>query len=326
MAPNNPLISFVIPIFNEAENIEKLHEEIKNVSENEGYSYEIITVDDGSTDNTEQVVKALMPVKYIQLRRNFGQTAAIDCGIKEAKGVYLVTMDGDGQNDPFDVPRLLSYLESNALDVVSGWRRKRKDRFFKRLSSRVANIFRRLIVKDGLHDSGCCLKIYRFECFKGISLYGEIHRFIPALLKIKGFRVGEVEVNHRPRTAGQTKYGWKRGIKGVIDMVGVWFWYKYAVRPLHLLGGMGVLSFGLGMLTAFIGIAFYIAGIPLFRFFLPILASFLMISGMQLFLFGLVAEMLSKNYFATSSDVPYTVRQVVEQTLSEPQEKIKVIT
>ena len=321
-----PLISYVIPAYNELESIGKLHEEIKLFSEKEGYSYEIIIVDDGSTDDTEQLAKSLSPLVYVQLRRNFGQTAAMDCGIKKAKGKYIITLDGDGQNNPADIPRLLNYLEENNLDVVSGWRKKRKDNLFKHLSSRVANIARGIIIKDGLHDSGCCLKIYRSECFNGISLYGEIHRFIPALLKVKGFRIGELEVNHRARTAGRTKYGWKRGIKGLIDMVGVWFWYKYAVRPLHLLGGMGVLSFGLGMLVAFVGIAFYIAGIPLFRFFLPILASFLMISGMQLFLFGLVAEMLSKNYFATTSDVPYTIRQVIEQPISEPQEKIKVIT
>ena len=325
MSEAPPTISYVIPIYNEAESIGALHAEIKAISEQEGYNYEIIIVDDGSTDGTEQVIKSLIPSIYIQLRRNFGQTAAIDCGIKKASGKYIVTLDGDGQNDPADIPRLIIFLEENDLDVVSGWRKRRKDNFLKHFSSRMANIARKIIIKDGLHDSGCSLKVYRAECFKGISLYGEIHRFIPALLRIKGFRIGELEVNHRARTAGRTKYSWKRGIKGIIDMVGVWFWYKYAVRPLHLLGGVGVVSFALGLLVAFVGIGFYIAGIALFRFFLPILASFLMLTGIQLFLFGLVAEMLSKNYFETSPDTPYSVRQVVEQSAEQSLEKEKVI-
>jgi hypothetical protein len=169
-----------------------------------------------------------------------------------------------------------------------------------------------LIINDGLNDSGCSLKVYRAECFEGISLFGEMHRFIPAVLKIKGFRIGEVEVNHRPRLAGKTKYNWKRGIKGLIDMISVWFWHKYAVRPLHLLGGLGVISILCGTLAAAIGVGFYFTGITLFRFFLPTLASFLLISGIQLFVFGLIADMLSRNYFETSSDTAYSVKEIME--------------
>ena len=304
------LLSIVIPVFNEAESIAKLHEEIVSVCEQEGYSYEVIIVDDGSTDGSEMIIKNLSPVVYVKLRRNFGQTAAIDCGIKQAQGTLIVTMDGDGQNDPADIPKLIDYLEANDYDVVSGWRKKRRDSYMKRASSRFANFIRSFIIKDGLNDSGCSLKVYRAECFEGISLYGEMHRFVPAVLKIKGFRIGELEVNHRNRTTGYTKYGWRRGIKGIIDMVSVWFWYKYAVRPLHLLGGLGVISFMLGIIVAAIGIGFYFAGIALFRFFLPILSAFLLISGIQLFLFGLMADMLSKNYFETSADSSYSVSEV----------------
>ena len=317
MPEAHPFISYVIPVYNEFESIGKLHEEITFVSEKEGYSYEIIIVDDGSTDGTGEVIKKLVPVVYLKLRRNFGQTAALDCGIKHACGDLIITMDGDGQNDPADVPKLINHMESYDLDVVSGWRKWRKDSFMKKIASRTANFVRGFIIKDNLHDSGCSMKVYRRDCFNGISLFGEMHRFIPAVLKIKGFHVGELEVNHRPRIAGQTKYGWKRGVKGIIDMVSVWFWHKYAVRPLHLLGGMGVLCFMAGTAVALVGIGFYIADIALFRFFLPILSAFLLMSGIQLFLFGLIADMMSKSYFETTSDVPYNVREIFRQEKPE---------
>jgi len=310
MSLKGPHISVVIPVYNEAECIEDLHQEIVRVCEQEEYTYEIIIVDDGSTDGTNEIIKQLSPVTCVQFRRNFGQTAAMDCGIKQACGDLIITMDGDGQNDPADIPKLIKHMEDNDLDVVSGWRKNRKDSFMKKNSSRAANFLRGYIIKDNLHDSGCSLKVYRRDCFKGISLFGEMHRFIPAVLKIKGFHVGELEINHRPRTAGQTKYGWKRGVKGIIDMISVWFWHKYAVRPLHLLGGMGILSFMAGTAVAALGIGFYIAGITLFRYFLPIFSAFLLISGIQLFLFGLMADMLSKNYFETTPDAPYSMSEI----------------
>jgi glycosyltransferase involved in cell wall biosynthesis len=312
MSEKQYMVSIVIPVYNEAESIAPLHAEIVAVCQKEQYNYEIIIVDDGSTDNTGEIVKNLTPVKYVKLRRNFGQTAALDCGIKQAGGGLIVTMDGDGQNDPADIPKMIAQLKANDLDVVSGLRKNRQDSFMKKLSSRVANFFRRLIIHDGLNDSGCTLKVYRAACFSGISLYGEMHRFIPAILKVKGFCIGEIVVNHRPRMAGKTKYGWKRGLKGIIDMISVWFWHKYAVRPLHLLGGLGILSFTIGIIVAAIGIGFYLTGITLYRFFLPVLSSFLLISGIQLFLFGLMADMISKNYFETSPDVSYSIRETFE--------------
>jgi glycosyltransferase involved in cell wall biosynthesis len=305
------LLSIVIPVFNEADSIARLHQEVVSLCNREGYDYEIIIVNDGSTDDTDKVIKELVPVIYVRLRRNFGQTAALDCGIKTARGKIIITLDGDGQNDPADIPSLIRHLEENDLDLVSGWRKNRKDGYMKRISSRAANYLRSLLINDGLQDSGCTLKVYKAECFKGISLFGEMHRFIPAVLKIKGFRIGEIEVNHRPRTAGQTKYNWKRGLRGIIDMISVWFWHKYAVRPLHLLGGLGMLSFMLGVIVAVIGIIFYISGIVLFRFFLPILATFLLVSGLQMFLFGLMADMLSKSYFETSTNTSYSVSEIM---------------
>ena len=180
------------------------------------------------------------PLTYIQFRKNYGQTAALDCGFKAASKELIAAMDGDGQNDPADIPMMISYLMENDLDVVSGWRRSRQDTFGKRFVSRGANMLRHLIVHDGINDSGCTLKIYRRECFENLTLYGEQHRFIPALLKIRGFRIGEVEVNHRPRMAGKSKYSFVRVFKGFLDMLSVWFWTKYSSRPLHLLGGMSL--------------------------------------------------------------------------------------
>ena len=305
-----PDISVVIPAKDEAENIASLHAEIVQVFERERYSYEIILVDDGSGDRTPKVAATLEPLTYIRLRRNFGQTAALDCGIKHARGRFIVTMDGDGQNDPADIPALLRHLEKKKVHCVAGWRRNRRDPWRKKLSSRAAAFVRRLLINDGIHDSGCSLKVYRAECFEGLSLFGEMHRFIPAVLKIKGFKISELEVNHRPRRAGTTKYTWKRGVKGLIDMISVWFWHKYAVRPLHLLGGLGLIAIFIGIVVSAIGITFHITGITLFRFFLPNLASFLLISGAQLFIFGLIADMLSRTYFASSDDAPYSIERI----------------
>ncbi|MFP4067269.1 MAG: glycosyltransferase family 2 protein [Spirochaetaceae bacterium] len=303
-------VSIVVPAFNEAENLAMLHREIRDVCDREDYEWELIIVDDGSRDHTAAVVRDLPGVVYIRFRRNFGQTPALDAGIKQARYPYVVTMDGDGQNDPADIPRLLEQLDGRGLDVVSGWRRKRRDPLGKRIASRAAHALRRMLISDGIHDSGCTLKAYRAECFRGIHLYGEMHRFIPAVLKIKGFSIGEIEVNHRPRRAGRTNYSWKRGIKGGIDMISVWFWNKYAVRPLHLLGGLGVLSFLLGLVVSAVGIYLYIIGDPTFKNVLPVLAVFLFLTAVQLFVFGLIADMLAKQYFATSGDRSYAVAEV----------------
>ena len=226
-------VSIVVPVLNEEGNVAELHREIKEVCEREHYDYEIIFINDGSSDRTDEICRTLVPLKYICFQKNFGQTAAMDAGIKAAKKEFIVTMDGDRQNDPNDIPMMLDYLVEKKLDVVSGWRKQRHDNFMKRFISRGANLLRYLLVHDGIHDSGCSLKAYRRSCFKGMNLFGEQHRFIPALLKIKGYTVGEVVVNHRARTAGKTKYTWSRTIKGFVDMVSVWFWKKFASRPLH---------------------------------------------------------------------------------------------
>jgi len=306
-------ISFVIPVFNEEDSVAELHTEIVNVMENIGFPYEIIFIDDGSIDNTFQNLKKLSNIKIIKFRRNFGQTAALDAGIKASLGKYIITMDGDGQNDPADIPRLIKKMKDDNLDVVSGWRKKRKDPILKKLSSRVARLIRKLLINDGINDSGCTLKIYKRECFEHIDLTGEIHRFIPAILKIKGFQIGEIEVNHRPREKGVTKYTWSRGIKGILDMVSVWFWKKYANRPLHLFGGVGVILITISIIAGLFAIyQKMFIGIDLSDTILTDLFLFGFLASIQFLVFGLLADIMSKSYFATTKDKTYDISDIID--------------
>lgn len=305
-------ISIVVPLFNEAENIVPLHQDIVNVCEQNNYDYEIIFVDDGSSDNSCEIAQTLSPLKYIILRRNFGQTAAMDSGIKAAQKEFIITMDGDRQNDPADIPRLIAHLKENDLDVVSGWRHKRKDSFSKKLFSRVAYLLRKVIVGDDIHDSGCSLKIYKKECFHNITLYGEMHRFIPAVLKIHGFKIGELPVNHRPRVAGVTKYNWKRAFKGFVDMVAVWFWNHYSVRPLHLLGSLGIMLFMVGIVFSGFTAWEFFHGQSLSDTVLPLLTALFLLSGVQVFLFGIISDMISKTYFENTQGASYSIRKEFE--------------
>lgn len=311
-------ISVVVPVFNEEGNVRELHKEILEACKKENYNFEIIFVDDGSKDKTPEICKELKPLKYIRMRKNFGQTAAMDAGIKAAQYDYIVTMDGDRQNDPADIPKLVNYLEENDLDIVSGWRKNRKDTVMKKFTSRVANFLRGIIVKDNIHDSGCSLKIYKKECFDHINLYGEMHRFIPALLRIKGFEVGEVVVNHRPRTAGVTKYNWKRTIKGFVDMILLWFWSKYAVRPLHILGAGGMVSIFLGVVCAIWSIVLFALGYKMSNNIMPpLLTVFFIIVGLLMFIFGLMSDMMSKTYYGSGIDKSYSIKETIEHKETE---------
>lgn len=306
-------ISVVVPMFNEEGNAKLLHHEIVTVLEKMQTSFEIIFVNDGSSDGTAQELQTLSPLTVIHFRKNFGQTAALDAGFKHANGKYIIAMDGDGQNDPADIPKLVAYLEEHNLDVVSGWRKHRQDNKNKKIASLIAARVRKFLINDGIHDSGCTLKIYRKECFDHVDLYGEMHRFIPAVLKIKGFSVGEIVVNHRPRIAGVTKYTWKRGIKGVLDMGSVWFWKKYANRPLHLFGSLGVVLFLLGSVG--FGIALYqkiFSGVSLSDTALTILSLITLLISIQFIVFGLLADILSKTYFSATKDKIYDIKNISE--------------
>jgi glycosyltransferase involved in cell wall biosynthesis len=304
-------ISVVVPMMNEEDNVSPMHQEIKQACEKNNYDYEIIFIDDGSSDKTVENCKDLSPLKLIVLRKNFGQTAAMDAGIKAATGDYFITMDGDLQNDANDFPKLIKKLQDDDLDVVSGWRKDRKDSFLKNFVSRGANLLRKVLVNDGIHDSGCSLKIYKKECFEGVTLYGEMHRFIPAILKIKGYKVGEVVVNHRSRTAGITKYNWKRTLKGFIDMISVWFWNKYSARPLHLLGGLGLIFILLSVPCGITTIGLFIAGYGMSETAMPLLTIFLFLGGIQLFISGLLADILLKNYFESKGETNYSISQEI---------------
>lgn len=311
-------ISVVVPVFNEEGNVRELHREIIEVCEKENYHYEIIFVDDGSSDGTSRICKELRPLKYIRMRKNFGQTAAMDAGIKASQYDYIVTMDGDRQNDPADIPRLVRYLEENDLDVVSGWRKHRKDSPMKKFTSRGANFLRGIIVKDNIHDSGCSLKIYRRECFDHINLYGEMHRFIPALLKIKGFTVGEIVVNHRPRTSGVTKYNWKRTIKGFVDMIALWFWGKFSSRPLHIFGAAGLVFLFIGFLCGLWSLGLFLAGAKMSNNIMPpLLTIFFMVIGLMMFVFGLMSDIMLKTYHGLGIDSTYNIKEVVDNQKEE---------
>jgi len=308
----NKEISVVVPLYNEEGNVRQLHAKILSACQELKKSFEIIFIDDGSCDKTVENCQKLTPLKLIKFRRNFGQTAAFDAGIKNATGNIIITMDGDLQNDPADIKLLLAEMEKG-YDIVSGWRFNRKDNFSKKFFSRGANILRKILIHDKIHDSGCSLKAYKKECFKDVDLFGEMHRFIPALLELQGYKVGEVKVSHHPRVSGVTKYNWKRGMKGFVDMVSIWFWGKYSNRPLHLFGGSGiVLSLaGFGILTwMVIGKIFF--AMSLSQKIWPLMGVFFIMIGIQLFIFGLLADILIKNYYKNQNRMNYSIKEIIE--------------
>ncbi len=307
--------SVVVPAYNEEENVGKLHQEVTEVLRALGGEFEIIFVNDGSTDNTLQELQKLSPVTIINFRKNYGQTAALDAGIKQAQGEIIITMDADLQNDPHDIPLLLQGLDEG-LDVVCGWRWQRKDPSMKRYVSKGAALLRKFLIDDKIHDSGCTLRVYRAECFTegGFGLYGEMHRFIPGILRWRGFNVGEKQVNHRPRIHGKTKYNWKRMLKGQVDMINLWFWRKYSARPIHMFGGLGFVMTALG--------GGFLIGLLVLRAFgmirladsiWPLLAALMILVGLQLFVAGIIADIAIRGYYASTNSVPYSVKEVIRR-------------
>jgi glycosyltransferase involved in cell wall biosynthesis len=305
-----PYVSIICPLYNEAGNVQELHQKIVKSLEKINKSFEIIFINDGSFDNTREEGEKLKPLKLINFRKNFGQTAALDCGFSEAKGEILITLDGDLQNDPRDFKKLIRKIKEG-YDVVSGWRKDRKDSFSKRFISRGADFLRKFLIDDQIHDSGCTLKAYRRECFTNLELYGEMHRFIPAILKIQGFSVTEVVVRHHPRKWGKTKYGISRTVKGFLDLISVWFWKKYSSRPLHLFGGMGIILFNLGILGLIILLfvrLYY--GIALSNKIWPLVAVFLILAGIQFLVSGLLADIAVKSYY-NSKRKNYSIKDIL---------------
>lgn len=311
--PEKPYLSIVVPIYNEEGNVIPLHEKILEAARALGKPFEIIFVDDGSRDKTVAECHGLSPLNLIVFRRNFGQTAAFDAGFKAAQGEVIVTMDGDLQNDPADIPLLLAKIDEG-YDVVSGWRLHRKDSLSKRIFSRGANLLRKVLVKDGIHDSGCSLKAFRKECFDDMDLFGEMHRFIPALLELQGFRVAEVVVSHHPRVHGMTKYNWRRSIKGFVDMLTIWFWRKYANRPVHLFGGAGLFSIlaggGIILWMVIEKLAFHAS---ISERIWPLVGLFLVLAGIQLFIFGIMSDVLVRSYYKNRQTMNYSIREIKNQ-------------
>lgn len=313
MEENRPYLSVVVPLYNEEGNVGELHRRIHEAVRKIGRPSEIIFIDDGSKDGTLTEARALSPLRLIEFRKNFGQTAAFDAGIKAARGDIIVTLDGDLQNDPADIPLLLAKIDEG-YDVVSGWRFDRKDPFMKRFFSRGANLLRKILVKDGIHDSGCSLKAYRRECFHDVDLFGEMHRFMPAILALDGFRVGEVKVSHHPRVRGTTKYNWRRAIKGFVDMIAIWFWRKYSHRPIHLFGGAGIfLSLAGSGILVWMLVEKLVFKASLAERLWPLVGIFFVLVGVQLFVFGLLADIVVRNYYHSRGRMNYSIREVREQ-------------
>jgi glycosyltransferase involved in cell wall biosynthesis len=309
-------LSVVIPVYNEEENIPLLHECLSRVLREQDYSYEVIYVDDGSTDGTFSQLQSLamrdQQVRVIQLRRNFGQTAAFAAGVDYSAGQVLVFMDGDLQNDPIDIPRLLAKLD-DGYDVVSGWRKNRKDaQLSRKLPSRLANRLISQVTGVHLHDYGCSLKAYRWEVFQHVRLYGEMHRFLPAYIALTGAAIAEIEVTHHPRRFGVSKYGISRTWRVLLDLATLKFLGKYRTRPLHAFGIPGLLSMLVGVLLAFMLICQKIFFRQDHRFVPISLLFFGFVSfGAQCILLGLVAELLMRTYYESQGKPIYTVRNSI---------------
>lgn len=309
-------LSVVIPVYNEAATLEELHRRLSKVLEGFGLEYEVIIVDDGSADDSFETLSRLQArdgrLRVIRLRRNFGQTAALSAGFDHAKGSVVITMDADLQNPPEEIPKLLAKLEEG-FDVVSGWRVKRKDPFLtRRFPSKVANWVISKITGVALHDYGCSLKVYRREVVENLHLYGEMHRFIPAIASWYGVKIAEVKVDHQPRRQGRSKYGLSRTFRVVFDLLTVKFLMDYSTRPLQIFGLIGGLFSGAGfILGVYLSILkiFYHQSIgqrPLLL--LSVLFIFL---GVQLVVMGLLGELQTRTYFESSGKKVYVVKETL---------------
>ena len=309
-------LSVVVPLLDEQDNLRPLYEQIRNAVEGR-YEYEIIFIDDGSTDESFNILKGFHEsdprVRVLRFRRNFGQTAALSAGFEHARGRVIVASDADLQNDPADIPMLMEKLEEG-YDVVSGWRKKRHDNAVTRLlPSKIANGLISKITGVELHDYGCTLKAYRREVLAETKLYGEMHRFIPALASWSGAKIAECVVNHRPRTAGVAKYGLGRTWKVVLDLITVKFLGSFSTKPIYIFGGLGGLTalfgllFGLLVISQKIHSGTDMSGNPLL-----LLSAVLMITTVQFILMGLLAELLVRTYHESQNRPTYVIKEILE--------------
>ncbi len=318
--PEPPAISVVIPLYNEVESVAELARRLTAVLERLGTAWEVIVVDDGSTDGSFEALAALHRRDprfcVVRLRRNFGQTPAFAAGFDAARGDIVVTMDADLQNDPEDIPRLLAAMTENGYDIVSGWRRNRQEPWLRRrLPSQLGNWVMGWLTGVRLHDTGCSLKAYRREVVKNTRLYGNLHRFIPAVASWYGVSVGEVPVRDQAREHGHSKYGLglSRAPRVLLDLLTLRFLLGYSTRPLHIFGGLGILAFAFGFL-----IGLYLTGVKLLGHQdigtrpLLLLAILLVVVGVQLITMGLLGELVVRTYHETQDKPIYAVREVLD--------------
>lgn len=310
-------LSVVVPFFNEEDNARALYDELKGVLVAFGKSFEMVFVDDGSTDKTYSVLEAIAKqddaVVLVKFRRNFGQTAALAAGIERANGEVIVPMDGDLQNDPAEIPKMLAKM-AEGFECVSGWRKNRQDSGLRVLPSRVANGLISWLSGVQLHDYGCTLKAYRRDVIEGVKLYGEMHRFIPIYAHWQGARVTEMVVNHRARVAGVSKYGFGRIPRVVLDLIVVKFLFQYLTKPIYVFGGFGMVSLMLSFIAAGTAIGLKIAGLRDFVATpLPLFAGIAGLTGIQAILVGLLAEVVIRTYYESQGKRPYLVGSVISK-------------
>jgi dolichol-phosphate mannosyltransferase len=320
-----PYLSIVVPIYNEVDSLPRLLQRLRQVLTHSGSTFEILCVDDGSRDGSDlwlrQEASHSHDLRAILLRRNYGQTAAMAAGFGHARGEVIVTLDGDLQNDPADIPRLIEKL-AEGYDLVSGWRQARQDAALTRLlPSRIANGLIGWITGVRIHDYGCSLKAYRAELIADMRLYGELHRFLPALAYIEGARIAEIPVTHHARQFGQSKYGLGRTFRVLMDLITIAFFQTFLTKPMHVFGLWGaaalVLGSGLGGYLVFLKLVLNqsIGDRPLL-----ILAVLLVLAGIQLFCFGLLAELVMRTYHESQGRPIYRVREVIQGSPSLPEQ------
>ena len=308
-------LSVIVPVLDEEGSVGELAARVAGVLDRTGRSFEIVFVDDGSRDGTAERIREARErdprVKLVRLRRNFGKAAALSAGFDHSAGRLVVTMDGDLQDDPEEIPRFLAMLDEQGLDLVSGWKRRRRDPASKRLPSRLFNWVTRKLAGVELHDFNCGFKVYRREVLGEIAIYGELHRYIPVLASRRGFAIGELEVNHHPRRHGSSKYGWDRFYKGLLDLITVLFITRYTRRPLHLFGGFGLLFLAMGIaINGYLAWAWTFRNEDLSNRPLLLLGVLLMLLGFQVLTTGLLGEMITyKNFRRRDS---YSLKEWLE--------------
>jgi glycosyltransferase involved in cell wall biosynthesis len=324
MHSQGPKVSVVVPLLNEQDNIGPLYEQITQTLKDK-YDYEIIFVDDGSSDNSFNILADLQKtdtrMRVISFRKNFGQTAALSAGFTHAQGKIIIAIDADLQNDPADIPDMIARL-NEGFDVVSGWRKKRHDNAITRLlPSKIANWVISRITGVKLHDYGCTLKAYRREVLEETKLYGEMHRFIPALASWSGARIAEMAVNHRPRTAGKTKYGIGRTLKVILDLITVKFLGSFSTKPIYIFGGLGLAS-GIGAIASgwFVVYQKISKNFAINRNPLLVLTALLITTTIQFILMGLLAELLVRTYHESQNRPTYVIKKILESATTCPPE------